>query len=176
MPMHKLIAFIGPTGAGKSSLMLELVRHLSDRLAIVKSLTSRPRRGGEDDLFYQFVTKEEIEKRKTEGRIFQVSQYAGNLYANDKQDLDNLLKNKYGLIALVENGIANFLNAGYELVVIRIKPKNKPETSDARRAMEDLEHAAIPVKIDYALENSFKPGGKEEAVHRLFEYIHQTLV
>ncbi|MFH1620957.1 MAG: hypothetical protein ABIB04_02635 [Patescibacteria group bacterium] len=174
--MYKLIVFIGPTGAGKSSLMLELVRNLSDRLAIIKSLTSRPRRGSEDDHFYQFVSREEIEKRKTEGRIFQVTEYAENFYANDKQDMDRLLNSKYGLIALVEESIACFKDAGYDLIVVRIKPKNNPGVLDAIRTAEDTKHAAVPVKTDLELVNSFKPGGREQAIRQLFEFIHKTLV
>lgn len=173
--MKRIIAFVGPTGAGKTTLILELVRHMSDRLSVVKSLTTRARRGPEDDQFYQFVPREEIRKREADGRLLQVSEYAGNLYANDKVDLDHLLEYKIGLMALVEDSVPKFRNAGYQLTVIRVVPKDHPKTADVLRAQADASRAAIPLDADLELENSFRPGGKETAIRSLIEFIHRTL-
>ncbi|MFZ2804251.1 MAG: hypothetical protein WA001_03435 [Patescibacteria group bacterium] len=170
-----LIGFVGPSGAGKSTLMVELVHHLSDKLSVVKSLTTRQRRGQEDDLFYQFVTQDEVRKREAAGRLIQVSEYAGNLYANDKVDIDKLLESKCGLMAIVEEGVQHFRDAGYQVIVVRLIPKHNPAQTDLVRAAADELRTKIPLQADFELENSFKPEGKEKALRELIGYI-QTIV
>jgi guanylate kinase len=60
------VALIGPFGVGKSSLAKELVRSGSSKLKfkIVKQVTSRQRRPGEDDLEYEFISEEQFQQSK----------------------------------------------------------------------------------------------------------------
>src|SRR3989304_3814922 len=46
---------VGPSGGGKSVLIIEAMRKLNENLAIVKSTTTREKRSVEDELFYDFV-------------------------------------------------------------------------------------------------------------------------
>jgi guanylate kinase len=176
--MRTIFGLVGQSGAGKTTLIEEIVRRLPDRIAIVKSLTTRPRRGPEDDTFYDFIPVEEMRQRETEGRLAQISEYAGNLYANDRQQLDELLDKKFGINALVEDGVNNLRRAGYSVTVIKVLPVHHISQVDKQylipleRREADKRRSQINLPADFILNNSFEPGGKEKAIQQLAKYIH----
>lgn len=165
--MKPIIGLVGPSGSGKTTLIEEMVRRFPERVGILKSLTTRPRRGPEDDANYDFVNVEEMRKRETDGRLVQVSEYAGNLYAHDRQHADELLKNKIGMCALVEQGVRNLQKAGYHVVVVDIIPKGWSDEREAKRAAADRERAASGLEPDFTIVNSFEPGGLTRAEQEL---------
>ena len=174
--MNHFFGFFGPSGAGKSTLLLELVRNLPDRLGIIKSLTTRARRGPEDDVFYRFISKEDLEAKRTNGTLLQVSEYAENFYANDKIEIDQLLEMKHGLMAIVEEGVKNFREAGYHVTIIRIIPKGNPQLNDEARANADATRAKLHLPADFELINDFAPGGKEAALRELLTFIRTQVI
>lgn len=176
--MRTIFGLVGSSGAGKTTLILEIVKRFHDAVAIVKSLTTRPKRGPEDDAFYDFVTVEELRQREKDGRLIQVSEYAGNLYANDRQELDALLKEKFGINALVEDGVNNLRRGGYNVTVIKVLPVHNaghtsvdPPNVIKERQDADRKRAQANLPADFILNNSFEPGGKEKAIERLAKYI-----
>ena len=170
--MKSIFGIVGQSGAGKSTLIVEIVKLLPQRAAIVKSLTTREKRSEEDELFYNFLTLEEMKRRESEKRLVQVSEYAGNLYANDRQELNDLLTQRYGITALVEDGVQNLRRAGYNVTVIKILPvHHQPNATAASRAVEDAKRASINMPADVVLNNSFEPGGKEKAIEQLYRII-----
>lgn len=169
--MKTIFGLVGPTGAGKTTLILEIMERIPEKIAIVKSLTTRSRRNDGDLLFYDFTSVEDIMRRKTEGRLVQVSEYAGNLYANDRDDLDVTLQGKMGIAALVEEGVNNLRHAGYHVVIIKVIPFHNKPAADAIRAQADEQRALTHMPADLVLNNSFEPGGLEKAADQLAQFI-----
>lgn len=166
--MHKIFAFVGPHRSGKSTLIRELLKLVhAGRAAEVRSLATRPRRGPEDDVFYAFVTRDEFERRIAAHELVQWAEYAGNYYGNDRKALDEHLEKCAGFLALVENGVKNFVAAGYDLVVIRVKPEGRLPAQDERRQAEDLARSTTPIPVNFEIVNSFTPGGLQKAVAEL---------
>ncbi|MFA6504229.1 MAG: hypothetical protein WCT54_04880 [Patescibacteria group bacterium] len=177
--MPPLLALVGPSGSGKSTIIKALVAKYPDQLEISRSLTTRPKRGDEDDLFYTFTTPEDIKKRLAEGRLTHYAEYAGNFYATDKLELDKLLSRKFGIAALVGDGVRSLRKAGYEVVVINIIPKDKGLTTkdkrqmtDEARKIADAERAKTGLEADFEIVNSFEEGGLEMAIQKLSEVVN----
>jgi guanylate kinase len=166
--MRPIIGLVGPSGSGKSTLINEMIRRFPDRIALKKSLTTRPKRNEEDELSYFFVTVEELRRREAIGQLVQVSEYAGNFYADDRVYLDGLLSERAGAGALVEQGILNLRNAGYQVIIIRIVPE-QAETGreDKERERADAERAKLTLPADITIVNAFTPGGLEKACQDL---------
>lgn len=169
--LFPIIGLVGPSGSGKTTLILEMVARFPDRLAILKSLTTRPKRSDEDDLFYDFVSVEEMLGRQRDGRLIQISDYAGNHYGNDREYTETTLAARYGINALVEDGVANFRKAGFRVIVVRVVPMHQTTSADPKRQAADLIRAKQLGEADFEIINSFGPGGKEIAVDALTQYI-----
>ena len=66
----KLVLIIGPSGVGKSVILKELrARH--PEFHFPRSATTRPRREGEGDDLYRFVTDEEFDKYVSDGDVLE---------------------------------------------------------------------------------------------------------
>ncbi|HVM90774.1 MAG TPA: ATP-binding cassette domain-containing protein [Verrucomicrobiae bacterium] len=173
--MNPIVGLVGPSGSGKTTLIEAMVARFPERVGILKSLTTRARRGPEDDVNYDFVSVEEMRAREKAGRLVQVSAYAGNLYAHDRDHCNGLLEEKIGICALVEQGVRNLRNAGYEVIVVGIVPENWPGERDAARAQADKQRAASGLEPDYTITNSFEPGGLTRAEDALAERISRIV-
>ncbi len=175
--MHAIIGFLGPSGAGKTTLMFEMIRRHPDRYGLVTSLTTRPSRGPDDDRVFRRASHGEIKRMKEAGELFQISEYAGNLYANDRASVDTLLAEKIGMMAIVEMGIRHFRVAGYHVIVVRVVPEgnvtppvDRP-APDTIRKQEDAERASQEMPADLTVVNSFANGGKEKAIEDLERFL-----
>ncbi len=168
--MYPIIGLVAPSGAGKSTLIMEVLQRYP-KLAIVKSFTTRPRRGMDDDLFYEFITKDELREKENSGVLTHVSEYAGNYYTNDKKYLNELLKQKVGITALVESGVRFLREAGYQVYVIKIVPEAHKESCDVKRLIADKERQNESLPADLKVVNSHQPGGKGKAVEDICKFI-----
>lgn len=170
--MQPVLGFMGPSGAGKTTLIMELLARLPDRFGPVFSLTTRALRPTADDpLFFAHRTHDEIRALERDGRLFQVSEYAGNLYANERATVDALLAQKIGVMPIVEQGVKNFRAAGYRVIIIRVIPEGAPLSSDTTREKADAERTKENLAADFTLINSFAPGGKEKAIEKLLAFV-----
>lgn len=172
--MYPIFGIIGPSGSGKTMLIEEMVSRWPERLGVVKSLVTRARRGPEDDRYYDFVTREEMEKRIQQDRLIQHVEFAGNIYANDREDVNALLTEVFGIMAIVEPSVQKFRDAGYEMILIKVHPIHGQQEREGR-ADADRERAQISLDFTFEVINSFEPGGKEKAIEELAEFLKKYL-
>lgn len=81
------LAFIitAPSGAGKTSLVAELLRREVDLRLSVSFTTRPPRTGEKDGVDYHFVTRERFETMIAEGDFLEHAQVYGNYYGTSKR-------------------------------------------------------------------------------------------
>lgn len=173
--MYPIFGLVGPSGSGKTTIILELLKQFPDQLAVIKSLTTRPRRGPEDDVFYDFISPKEMEQKKSAGLLFSISEYAGNAYAFDYKKTTEIVQKKCGIQALVESSFKQIRSAGFELNIIKIIPKGEIDQRSKEREREDAERSAVLYTPALRVINAFEEDGLKTAVSTIAEYTNKIL-
>jgi len=166
-----IFMLVGPSGGGKSVLIIEAIRKLNESLAIVKSTTTREKRSVEDELFYDFVDFGDFLRKERESEFIEIIRYAGNYYGLLKKNADEVTSAKHGICATTEYGVIALMRAGYNVRAVKIISKHHKEYNDRLRAREDKERAKLHITYQKEIINSFKKSGKEKAAKELINYI-----
>lgn len=130
-----LIVISAPSGSGKGSVIEGLLKNDSKNRWLSVSTTSRPIR--ENDIpgkTYNFVTKEEFEKKIEEGYFLEYTKYAGNYYGTPKEFIGDKLKAGIDVILEIEiEGANNIKKLIPEALFIFIMPPSIKEMAKRLR-------------------------------------------
>ena len=97
-----LFVITGPSGAGKGTILREVIRSL-DRLYFSVSATTRaPRPGEVDGVNYYFVSREEFEKMIEQEKMIEYANYVGNYYGTPKEYVESKLSEGKDVILEIE--------------------------------------------------------------------------
>ena len=97
-----LVVVSGFSGAGKGTLMKQLVKSY-DTYALSVSMTTRnPRSGETDGKEYFFVSKDTFEKEIARGGLVEYAQYCGNYYGTPKEYVEKQLEHGKDVILEIE--------------------------------------------------------------------------
>jgi len=182
---HPLFTFVAPSRGGKSSIIKGVLARLPNKVEIVRSITTRTPRGPDhpryepdDELFYRYVTRQEVAEMRENGRILQLTEYADNIYGNDRIDVDSVLTRVCGINAMVEESVLKFRAAGYDVRVINIVPKNAKDERTEKRRSEDDARAARPSALvpNFTVMNDFgHKDGLEKAIDQVVMWMAPQL-
>ena len=97
-----LVVVSGFSGAGKGTLMKELLKRY-DNYALSVSATTRPPREGETDgKEYFFVSKEQFEKMRDEQKLIEYAQYVNHYYGTPKEYVEQKMAEGKDVILEIE--------------------------------------------------------------------------
>ena len=80
MNKGSLFVITGPSGAGKGTVLKEVIKNLDRLYFSVSATTRKPREGEVDGVHYHFLTKERFEELIAGDRFLEYAQYAENYY------------------------------------------------------------------------------------------------
>lgn len=104
-----LIVFSGFSGAGKGTIMKELLKRYPDTYALSVSATTRAKRSGETEgIEYFYKTREEFEKMIEKKELIEYARYVENYYGTPKAYVEEKLAQ--GLDVILEIEIQGALN------------------------------------------------------------------
>lgn len=127
-----LTVISGPSGAGKDSIINEVVKRKNIDIWVSISMTSREPRGVEQDgKEYFFVTKEQFEKYIKEGNFLEYAEYNGNYYGTPKSKINEYLDRGIDVILIIEiKGALQIKNLIPEALFIFIMPPSMKELKE----------------------------------------------
>lgn len=103
-----LIVISAPSGSGKGSVINGLLqRDRKNRWLSVSTTSRAPRSNDIPGVTYNFVTKEEFEKKIEEGYFLEYTNYVGNYYGTPKEFIGEKLKKGIDVILEIEIEGAN---------------------------------------------------------------------
>lgn len=146
----------GFSGAGKGTVMKELLKKYSDTYALSISATTRgPREGEENGREYFFKTREEFETMIADDALFEYAQYVGNYYGTPKEYVQTQLDNGKDVILEIEIQGALKVKKDYpDTVLMFISTPGADELKNrlVGRGTEDM--ATIQARLQRAVEES----------------------
>lgn len=174
----------GFSGAGKGTLMKELLKHHDSYALSISATTRQPREGEVDGREYFFLTKEKFEQMIAENAFIEYAQYVDNYYGTPRKYVEDCLNAGKDVILEIEVQGAMLVKKQYpEAVTIFVTPpsaselKNRlvgrgTETYDVIRGrmQRAAEEAGLMSFYDYLLIND----DLEESTRELHELIVQS--
>ena len=176
----------GFSGAGKGTIMKELLKRHSDTYALSISATTRnPRPGETDGVEYFFRTREEFEQMIAEDALIEYAQYVGNYYGTPKAYVEEqLLAGKNVILEIEIQGALKVKEKFPDTLLLFVTPpsaeelKNRlvgrgTETMDGvmsrlNRANEEAEGIE---QYDYLVINDVLEDAVEE-IHQIIQNEH----
>ncbi len=125
----QVIVISAPSGAGKDTVVKELMKNNPDSRWVSVSATSRaPREGEQEGVDYYYLSKEEFEQKIEEGYFLEYTNYAGNYYGTPKEYIEKKINKGIDVILIIEiEGAANIKKLIPEAVFIFIMPPSLKE-------------------------------------------------
>ena len=125
----QLIVISAPSGAGKDTVVKELMKRDGNNLWVSVSATSRsPREGEREGVDYYYLSKEDFEKKIEEGFFIEYTNYAGNYYGTPKKYIKDKIDQGIDVILIIEiEGASNIKKLVPEAIFIFIMPPSLKE-------------------------------------------------
>lgn len=155
-----IVLITGPSGAGKTSFIAELMAG-DPRLAFSVSTTTRPRRHGEvDGRDYHFVDHETFDALLTEDAFVESAEVHGQRYGTHRSRLDEMAAaGKIPVLDIdVQGGVQVLDKFGVELVSVFLFPPSWAELERRLRARGTEDPETIATRLKNArIEVGFAP-------------------
>lgn len=179
---------IGPSGAGKTTVLERLLQEPSLKLTRALTTTSRPLRDGEmDGIDYHFVSREQFQSMIAEEALFEWTEIYGQFYGTERVRLEALRKTANGIVGVLEPIGAQkikqadpahttiiLLDVPKESLLKRLKARSfSPEELVIRLARIDRERDQYPSLADVRINNF--DGALEETLASIKELIKNKI-
>ena len=165
--MPTVLVVTGPSGAGKGTLIHELVGRVPG-IEVTVSATTRERRSGEEDgRDYWFLTDDDFRERVAHGEFLEHVEYvSGHRYGTLRSELERIAGNGHvplleleteGALSVkhdVEGAVTIFISARVEELERRLRERATESSGEIHERIElarkQLEQAG---EFDYVIEN-----------------------
>ena len=163
-----LIIMSGPSGVGKGTVRLELIKDKTLNLFYSVSMTTRlPRNGEKNGEDYYFVSMDKFNKQIKEGNLLEYAEFVGNKYGTPKDKVE--AKRNEGFNVLLEidvNGTAQVLSKtkdDKDVVSIFLMPPSIAELEQRIRGRSTESDEVIKKRLERSKE--------EFALKENYEYV-----
>ena len=121
----KIVALFGKAGAGKDTVLAELMRKYKDKLnlhEIISCTTRPPRQGEKDGVNYYFITQDEFTQKTLNDEMLEASCFNNWWYGTPVSSLD---KDKINIGVFNIDGLECLAETSFDILPIYINAPNK---------------------------------------------------
>ena len=179
----------GFSGAGKGTIMKELLRRYDDYALSISATTRKPRPGEEHGKDYFFISREEFEKMIRNDELIEYARYGENYYGTPKKYVEEIMAAGKDVILEIEvQGAQKVKEKMPETERIFVTPPcaeelrrrligrgSESEEEIERRLCRAVDEAPYMPKYDYILVNDDVDRAVEE-LHALIRAAHKKSV
>lgn len=147
----KLVIVSGPSGAGKDTIVKELLKK-DESLSLSVSATSREPRGNEQHgVEYYFISAKEFIEKSESGEFIEFAQYGSNYYGTLKEDVQKRIDDDKIVILVIEvKGAENVKKMYPDALSIFILPPSEEVLEKRLRARQTEGEADIAKRMNIA--------------------------
>jgi guanylate kinase len=150
-----LIVISGFSGAGKGTVVKDILHRYEDYAVSISATTRSPREGEADGREYFFKTKEEFEAMIAAGELIEYAQYVGNYYGTPRRYVEEQLAAGRNMILEIEiQGALNIKKLFPEAVLLFITPPTAKELEERLRGRGTEDDATIRARMARASEEA----------------------
>lgn len=120
---RRLLVVSGPSGAGKDTIVKQMMQ-MHPEIEISVSATTRPKREGEEDgVHYHFLDNQGFEEKLANGEMLEHVNYCGKYYGTPKSEVDKRIENGITVVLVIEVlGAANLKKLYPDCTTVFILP------------------------------------------------------
>lgn len=148
-----LLVFSGPSGAGKGTVVKELLKQQPDLRLSVSATTRAPREGEVHGEHYFFLSKEEFQAQIAAGQMLEYAQYCGNYYGTPAAPIEQWQQAGQDVLLEIEiQGGGQVKEKRPDCVGIFLLPPSLEELEARLRSRGTEEEDAIRTRMETARE------------------------
>lgn len=174
-----LIVLTGKTTSGKDTVMAAVLAKFPNLKRVVSTTSRAPRKMEKNGIDYNFVSRQEFEKKIEQGEFLEHVEYGGNLYGTEKSQI---LENQ-DMIWRIDPGRAGqirelidipvkviYLTVDDFVVLERLKKRGLSAFDIEKRMAEDKKYwEQYKDNYDFVIENI--PGKLDQTIDRIVKII-----
>ena len=165
MPLGRLFVVAGPSGAGKGTLIEELMRRYPDVWLSVSATTRKPRRGEVDKVHYQFLGEKKFREMMDKGEFLEWAEVHGNLYGTPRAGVARELAGGHDVILEIDvQGARQVRDKIPDAVFIFVTPPTAEVLEERLRSRGTEEEDDMETRLRNAIEESQEKDAYEYVV------------
>lgn len=162
-----LLVVSGPSGAGKDTVVKQMLEQYTGMEKSVSATTRAMRPGEKEGVNYYYITQDAFEDKIAKAEVLEYTQYCGNYYGTLKSEVDARLSAGITVILVIEvQGAGNVKRMYPDCTTVFVRPPSYEELerrliergteneasikARLKRAVEEMEYA---VDYDYVVVN-----------------------
>jgi len=147
----KLYVVSAPSGAGKTTLIKEVLRCFKTLSYSVSHTTRAPRKSEQQGIDYYFITREEFKEKINQNYWLEWAKVHGNYYGTSKDFIKTSLDQGKSLILDIDvQGTCEIIKSGLEMVTIFIMPPSIAILSQRLESRGSDSKKVIDLRIENA--------------------------
>jgi guanylate kinase len=182
-----LIVVTAPSGAGKTTIVKELMNRIND-LKFSVSATTRHKRNGEiDGKDYYFISKDEFEQKVKQGEFVEYEEVHGNYYGTLKKEIEKFInlgkdvifdvdvKGALSIKKTFSEALTFFIYAPEDVIISRLKNRKTESEQQIKKRIERMKYELnLKDKFDYGISNLEGLNGLNNAVNEIIKIINNN--
>lgn len=150
-----LIVLSGFSGAGKGTLMKELLKTYDNYALSISMTTRNPRPGEEDGREYFFSTREAFEEKIAQNGLIEYAEYCGNYYGTPRDYVERMLEEGKDVILEIEiQGMRKVKKMFPQMLSLFVTPPSAAELEHRLRGRGTETEEVIRKRLGRASEES----------------------
>ncbi len=150
-----LIVLSGFSGAGKGTLMKELMKTYDNYALSISMTTRNPRPGEEDGREYFFTTRENFEEKIAQNGLIEYAEYCGNYYGTPRDYVEKqLIAGKDVILEIEIQGMRKVKEMFPEMLPMFVTPPNATELERRLRGRGTESDEVIAKRLQRAVQEA----------------------